>query len=124
MTHDSGIQSEREHRLEQVLAAYLLAVEAGAPPDRQEFLARHPDLADELCQFFADRDAMQQLAGPLRAAVGVGQAAAQPSQGPRTLAEGEPSLPTPGTQVRYFGDYELLEAIAHGGMGVVFKARQ
>ncbi len=98
--------------LDSIIAAYLEAVEAGTPTDRQELLARHPRLADPLRAFFADFDQMNRLAGPLRI------------DGPPTTdaiaPAAEPSLP----RVRYFGDYELLEEIARGGMGVVYKARQ
>ena len=37
--------SERERRLEDAIAEYKIAVEAGRPPDRSRFLERYPDLA-------------------------------------------------------------------------------
>src|SRR6202050_2076928 len=101
-----------EDNLDPIIAPSPEAVEAGTPPDRQELLARHPHLAERLAAFFADFDQMNRLAGPLRI------------DGPPTTdaiaPPAEPSLP----RLRYFGDYELLEEIARGGMGVVYKARQ
>src|ERR1700726_4952125 len=88
MTNDPTPSTEREQRLHEVLAAYLEAVEAGQQPKREEWLARHPDLAGELGAFLDAQEHIDRIAEPLRQP----DAAAQPNRGSEapTLAGDEP----------------------------------
>jgi WD40 repeat protein len=107
----SSQPSEREERINAAIVSYLESVAIGSAPDREAFLAKYPDVADELRAFLNDHHRLTNLAG-------------RPAE-PETLPVGE-SAPASSTlgRVRYFGDYELFEEIARGAMGVVYKARQ
>ena len=81
-------------------------------PDMEEFLALHADAGNELREFLADYLAVERLS-PRRAPT----SSASPDTTDR-IAGGKYSrlaLPSP------FGDFELLEEIARGGMGIVYK---
>jgi WD40 repeat protein len=114
----------RDERLHAILHSYLQAVDAGKAPDRQALLREHPELAAELEAFFADQDRIEQAVRGMRPAEPSTLEGAGPHAEYPTLPPDGQAAPPSGTKVRYFGDYELLEEIARGGMGVVYKARQ
>ena len=107
-------ESARNERLCEILGAYYEAAATGREPDRADWLARHPEFAAELGEFFDEQDRLGRLAAPLREAIADPDATstAAPRRDHAATDPGEdgddrdvPSLP--GEAVRYFGDYEL-----------------
>jgi tetratricopeptide (TPR) repeat protein len=113
---------DREERLDEAAAAYLEAVENGQRPQREEWLARYPDLADELAQFIDDQEKVQRWTDPIRPAPGRDLLAGAAGSDP--LATLHVSGGSAAKAAPQFPNYQLLGEIARGGMGIVFRARQ
>ncbi len=115
MAHEapSPISQEHSHdeRLEQVLSEYLRQLEEGLPVEPHILIAAHPELADDLREFFVNHDRMLRLAAPILASA--------PEQGAPTR------LRSPVAQVGLaLGPYTLEQELGQGGMGEVWVAKQ
>lgn len=98
-----------------ILAALIEADEQAKdqPVDIAKWTDKYPQHAAQIRSYFGNRGKLEEVLGP-RAAVD--------AEAPTIGIDSQPDEST--RRIRYFGDYELLNEIARGGMGVVFKARQ
>src|SRR5262249_32664159 len=133
MTMDPDGVGGLETRVDEAVADYLRAVEAGLAPDRGQFLARHPDLAADLAEFFADRDRIENWVKTT--AIGPAEPSTCPHcHGP--LEPGAAQVICSGCGARFrleraaaglphpdrIGRFELLAVVGQGGFGVVYRA--
>jgi eukaryotic-like serine/threonine-protein kinase len=114
------MKDSQSDELGAIIAEYLRSTESGKSIDMESWIASHPGFESELRSFVKNHLELNQFLEPLRHSI-----EAETLTNPLESMEMVASDAHEATScIRYFGDYQLLNEVARGGMGVVFRARQ
>ncbi len=126
MNDQSKFAEPKDPRVEAALHEYLERVDRGEPVDREEFLARHAPIAEQLRSFIAAEEDVRKLAAAqtetphdqahdsTKSFVGQGQETVVPQlMAKRNVVRGLEGR---------FGRYRIIRALGKGAMGTVYLA--
>jgi WD40 repeat protein/tRNA A-37 threonylcarbamoyl transferase component Bud32 len=118
--YDSKFLDDPE--FQSLLVACLESLQRGETIDRDALARDYPKFAAEIARFLDDRRLLEQVTSqfsdvaPSRITIRAYERTIDSKSPARDFAVGD--------RIRYIGEYEVLDEIARGGMGIVFKARQ